>query len=259
MAGPGVAQIWAQKWRSRKAGWGLPWAGLRQATSASSPSRGGCLGLGAADPSGFPCRSSLPAPLLPPAGRRLLPPGSRDSGTQPAAWPCVGPPGLLKAGIWPSWWARQAGIMGVTQPKRGLTSSAQRGGHNSGGPKPPLPEPAGQPSYLLSPLHRPPARDAWPRPPPRQDALPAGPAATLPPPPVAALPPGFQARGSPAGQACREPGAGKVTAGHCSLYLASAPPLPRAWGCSCLRPCSLRLQFRFPRASRGRGIMVSTS
>lgn len=143
----------------------------------------------------------------------------------------------------------------MTQPKRRLTSSTQRGGRSSGSAwrsrsMAPLPEPAG-PAWL--PAQLPPGG-------PEPGML--GPAATAagrtscppsghPAPGVAALPPGSP--GSATQRAGLRPGPGraeslvlgKVTPGQCSLYLAPAPPLPRAWGCSCLRPCSLQLWFRF--------------
>lgn len=106
--------------------------------------------------------------------------------------------------------------MGVTQPKRGLTSSTQRGGHSGGsarylGSKPPPPEPTGQPGYRLSCLPRPrgPGMPGPGRHRGRTHFLPPPSGHPAPTPRMAALPPGFQARSSPAGQACREPGAGK--------------------------------------------------
>lgn len=61
-----------------------------------------------------------------------------------------GPQGPLKASVQLSWPARQAGITGMTQPKRSLTSSTQRGGLSSGRASPP--ELKGQPGCRLSRL-----------------------------------------------------------------------------------------------------------
>lgn len=168
-----------------------------------------------------------------------------------------GPQGPLKTGVQQNWPARQTGIMGMTQPKRRFTSSTQSGGHSGGGTwrscsMAPLPEPAGQPGCRLGCLPEAPSQGCRAQPLLlRRDALPARPAVTLPPAwPPFRLDPRAQLPSGP-GPGLQRPGRagslvlGKVTPGQCSLYLTPAPPLPRAWGCSCLRPCSLQLWFRF--------------
>lgn len=77
-----------------------------------------------------------------------------------------GPLDPLKAGVQPRWPARQAGIMGMTQPKRRLTSSTQHCGRRSGGAwhsgsvAPPS-EPAGQPGCRLSRLPKALSEGCW--------------------------------------------------------------------------------------------------
>lgn len=172
-----------------------------------------------------------------------------------------GPLDPLKAGVQPSWPARQAGIMGMTQPKRRLTSSNQHCGHSSGGAwhsgsvAPPS-EPAGQPGCRLSRLPKAPSQGCWAwglhlgrtyflpaqRPPcPRRGRS----SAWVPPPAQLPSGPGLSPGPGLGPGRAGSPVLGKVTPGQCSLYLTPAPPLPRAWGCSCLRPRSLQLWFRF--------------
>lgn len=193
-----------------------------------------------------------------------------------------GPPGPLKASVRLSWPAGQAGIMGMTQPKLRLTSSTQCGGCSSGRARrsrsrlPPPPVPESQPGCGLTRLPEAPARDAgqagpglhhsggthflparWPPCPRRGRPSARGPAVQLP--GRLGLGPGWVwGRAGPRRRG-PDPGLGKVTPGQCSLYLASAPPLPRAWGCNCLGLRSLRLRFRFPCVSWGRGPSASIS
>lgn len=169
-----------------------------------------------------------------------------------------GPQGPLKAGVQLSWLARQAGIMGMTQPKWRLTSSTQRGGRSSSstqhsGSMATLPELKGQLGCQLRRLpealsQRCRAQAATSE--RRTSCPPSGHPAPRHGCPSACVP----GLSSPVGQGRVGAGTarswvlGKVTAGQCSPYLTLAPPLPHAWGCSCLRalpPCSQQLWFRF--------------
>lgn len=130
---------------------------------------------------------------------RHIPAASQEEA--PAIWEqgwwdkasCLVLPGLLgslEASVQLSWSARQAGIMGMTQPKRRLTSSTQRGGHSSGQWLPRLSPQASQAAGSAA-SGRPQARDAGPG-----AATAAGrtscPPSSHPAPGVAALPPGSQ-------------------------------------------------------------------
>lgn len=181
----------------------------------------------------------------------------------PAVWEQSVGRGLLPGSSWapgpfegrrPAELAGQAGIMAMTQPKRRLTSSTQRGGCSSGstqhsGSMASLPELEGRQGCLPEAL----SQGSWapaatlsgrtscppsghPTPPPSRRRRPH----------VAVLPPGSQGSAPQWARAGVGAGAGaqslvleKVTPGQCSLYLSPAPPLPRARGCSCLQPAPL--------------------
>lgn len=119
------------------------------------------------------------------------------------------------------------------------------------GSRPPPPEPTGLPSYQLAQLPSQAPRPEMPGPGCHCGGTHFLLLAWPPFRPVCLLVPWWAGAGR-ARQAL-----GKVTSGQCSLYLASAPPLPRAWGCSCLGPCSLRLSFRSPVFLGRRGTMAS--
>lgn len=177
----------------------------------------------------------------------------------PAVWEQGVGCGLLPGSSWapgpfegrrPAELAGQAGIMAMTQPKRRLTSSTQRGGRSSGstqhsGSMASVPELEGQQGWrqgclpeALSQGSRAPAATLSGRTscPPSGHPTPTSvwPSFCLG--PRAQLPSGPGRGGGGVGAArAQSLGLGKVTPGQCSLYLAPAPPLPRAWGCSCLQ------------------------
>lgn len=154
-----------------------------------------CLGLRAVDPSDL--RLEFPGcPIL--LANREEAPAIWGRGLMP------GPPDPLKAGLWPSWPAGQAGSMGMTQPKRRLTSSAQRAGRSGGGAQRSRsrlpPSGARRPAWLWAwPPLRGPGPGCW-----AQAATAAGRTSCLPgghpAPSVAALPPGSQSCSFPAGR-----------------------------------------------------------
>lgn len=178
---------------------------------------------------------------------------------------CPAPPGAqgpLKAGVQPSWPARQASVTGMTQPKRSLTSSTQCAGLSSVRASPP--ELKGQPGCRLGLLPEAlrqgcRAQAATAR---RTSCPPSG----HPAPGVADLPPVSQGSapqwagaGIGAGSAW-ELGAGK---GYCRpmLPLSRLSPSPSSClglqlppGPALLLPCSVQLWFRFPVLVWGGGV-----
>lgn len=191
-------------------------------------------------------------------------PAVRDQGWWDVAC-CPAPPGAqgpLKAGVQPSWPARQASVTGMTQPKRSLTSSTQCAGLSSVRASPP--ELKGQPGCRLGLLPEAlrqgcRAQAATAR---RTSCPPSG----HPAPGVADLPPVSQGSapqwagaGIGAGSAW-ELGAGK---GYCRpmLPLSRLSPSPSSClglqlppGPALLLPCSVQLWFRFPVLVWGGGV-----